>query len=556
MSLFALAWWFTGFFALLALKIATLGSEIPNGLPWVGQDHRGPFKRSRSYLRSVFGTREMIREGYEKYSKNGRPFVLPNLFTGAEILIPPAQIDWLNEQNEENFSIIDTHKQFIRADYTMLLDQTTIHERIYKDAFRKNLTRRFYELLPPLAEEVEHALIGQAGTDPEEWKLIEGFKFWKRVVVQAVSSIFVGKPLCNDQSYLYYASRFNQNVMLKAGIIGTLPAFLRPILGYLIVCTDKYYHARCADITSPTIRERLNRHVEIASGKAKEVGTQPNDLLTWACADAVQAAQSGNAAKFSLDFLTRRLSLMNFTSTHSTGLNLNSMLVDILFASKEHGEKGLDGPTLMERVRIEIEDAYRIYCQTKDQNPNAGEVFLESLPTMEACFKETLRLRGFVSRIAMKTTTARGSQISVPTVGVVPRGIKIGVPVWGIHHDGEIYKNPFEWTADRWLDNGPMQRMPVGGGGTHEMYRSYIPFGYKATVCPGRFFAVNVIKLIASHVLLHYDIELPPNAERSGHQWWGTSISYGTEAKYLIRRRQGTSVSPKTEFASWWHKTV
>lgn len=55
-----------GFFAFLAYKISTLGSEIPDGIPWVGQDHQGPFKRTRSYLRSVFYTREMIREGYEK----------------------------------------------------------------------------------------------------------------------------------------------------------------------------------------------------------------------------------------------------------------------------------------------------------------------------------------------------------------------------------------------------------------------------------------------------------------------------------------------------------
>ncbi|KAF3018972.1 hypothetical protein E8E14_012264 [Neopestalotiopsis sp. 37M] len=437
----------------------------------------------------------------------------------------------------------------------MLLDQTTIHERIYREAFRKNLTRRFFELLSPLAEEVEHALDGQAGFDHEEWKLIEGFKFWKRVVVQSVSSIFVGKPLCNDPSYLYYASSFNQNVMLKAGIIGTLPSFLRPVFGYLIVLTDKYYHARCASITGPTIKERLRHQVELASGKAEIDVSQPNNLLTWSCADAVKAAQSGNAAKFSLDFLTRRLSLMNFTSTHSTGLNLNSMSLDLLFSAKEHAEQGLGGPSLMDRVRTEVETAYQTYCQTRDQNPHAGQVFLESLPTMEACFKETLRLRGFVSRIAMKTTTARGSQISVPTVGVIPRGIKVGIPVWGLHHDEEVYENPFQWSAERWLDNGPMQSMPVGGGGSHEMYRSYIPFGYKATVW---FFAVNVIKLIAAHVILHYDLRLPPGAERSRHLWWGTSISYGTDAKYLIRRRQYTIVTPPSAESpgGWWDHSL
>lgn len=80
--------------AYFVYKLIRCGSEIPSHLPWVGQDVKGPFKRTRSYLRSIFGTKAMLDEGYEKYSRHGQAFVLPNLFTGAEILLPPSYFDW------------------------------------------------------------------------------------------------------------------------------------------------------------------------------------------------------------------------------------------------------------------------------------------------------------------------------------------------------------------------------------------------------------------------------------------------------------------------------
>lgn len=83
-----------GLVLFLIYKAFVCGSEIPNDLPWVGQDVKGPFKRSRSYIRSIFGTKGMLEEGYNKYSRNEQAFVLPNMFTGAEILLPPSQIDW------------------------------------------------------------------------------------------------------------------------------------------------------------------------------------------------------------------------------------------------------------------------------------------------------------------------------------------------------------------------------------------------------------------------------------------------------------------------------
>lgn len=101
-------------------------------------------------------------------------------------------------------------------------------ERVFQNAIKKNLTRGLEGLLPTLAEEVGVAVDRRAGLDTTEWKTVDGFKFWKMIMVQTVSSIYVGKPLCRDDRYLDAASRFNQMVIFNAGLIGAVPKLLRP----------------------------------------------------------------------------------------------------------------------------------------------------------------------------------------------------------------------------------------------------------------------------------------------------------------------------------------
>lgn len=133
----------------------------------------------------------------------------------------------LHDQPETHFNGLDAHKQFMRGDYT-LLHPLMCSEHVFEDAIKKHLTRGLDNLLPTMAEEVEVAVTKNAGSETKGWKEMDGFRFWKMMMVQTVSSIYVGRPLCRDENYLYHASRFNQMVIFNAGIIGAIPKLLRP----------------------------------------------------------------------------------------------------------------------------------------------------------------------------------------------------------------------------------------------------------------------------------------------------------------------------------------
>ena len=131
----------------------------------------------------------------------------------------------------------------------------------------------------------------------------------------------------------------------------------------------------------------------------------------------------------------------------------------------------------------------------------------------------------------------------------IPKGVRIGVPMYEIHHDKDSYDNPSifnpfrfyrhlgiaEMTSEATAGDGGIaqtsakarlaedsgnaavgdptsetkplavsdqrQTSVVTGGDT------FLGFGYGRHACPGRFFAAHEMKLLLAHLVQHYDVE-------------------------------------------------
>ncbi|KAJ7870478.1 cytochrome P450 [Mycena olivaceomarginata] len=66
----------------------------------------------------------------------------------------------------------------------------------------------------------------------------------------------------------------------------------------------------------------------------------------------------------------------------------------------------------------------------------------------------------------------------------------------------------------------------------------YLSFGLGRHACPGRFFAVNELKLMLAHILENYDVKLE-GPTRPPTEWFGTMAGANQTAKVLFRRRVG-----------------
>ena len=94
------------------------------------------------------------------------------------------------------------------------------------------------------------------------------------------------------------------------------------------------------------------------------------------------------------------------------------------------------------------------------------------------------------------------------------QGTRIVFPAQGIHFDPANYNSPRDFQPWRFAGSGPCD---CPADGTHQVVgrlkadaidEAYLPFGYGEQACPGRFFALKVVKLIVARLLDEYDIKV------------------------------------------------
>ncbi|EEB93346.1 hypothetical protein MPER_08007, partial [Moniliophthora perniciosa FA553] len=66
----------------------------------------------------------------------------------------------------------------------------------------------------------------------------------------------------------------------------------------------------------------------------------------------------------------------------------------------------------------------------------------------------------------------------------------------------------------------------------------YLLFGAGRHACPGRFFAVNELKLLLSHVLVNYDVRFDGEGGVPKDMRFGASRAPNRKAELMFRKRQ------------------
>jgi cytochrome P450 len=129
-----------------------------------------------------------------------------------------------------------------------------------------------------------------------------------------------------------------------------------------------------------------------------------------------------------------------------------------------------------------------------DISPDSIDVIIDHLSELkfsEACIHETLRrLTGpIVIRKVRKSITIDNGM-------VIPAGHLLGLSPYLLHHDPNIYKNPYVFDPDRWknIDNRPGRIFHAFGGGWH--------------ICIGMKMAIAETKIIMNKMATHFDWEI------------------------------------------------
>ena len=83
----------------------------------------------------------------------------------------------------------------------------------------------------------------------------------------------------------------------------------------------------------------------------------------------------------------------------------------------------------------------------------------------------------------------------------IPKDTEVWVNLWALHHDGDLWEEPFEFVPERFLD--------ADGGlvpADHPNRRNVMPFSAGHRVCMGEVFALSRMFLITARILQNFII--------------------------------------------------
>lgn len=158
---------------------------------------------------------------------------------------------------------------------------------------------------------------------------------------------------------------------------------------------------------------------------------------------------------------------------------------------------------------------------------------------LDSALRESMRLWGLVAK-AMSRKVMHPDGVILPSGQHLPSGVTVCVSGWGLHHDEGVYPRSFEFAHDRFMrfTSAETERKTTitGQAAAAETDGHFASWGIGKHACPGRFFAVDLVKIILTHVLINY--EILPLEERPQNMWIEYNVIPPPTAVLSVRRRK------------------
>ncbi|KAF7346950.1 hypothetical protein MVEN_01447400 [Mycena venus] len=386
-----------------------------------------------------------------------------------------------------------------------------IENPYHQHTIRTSLTRNLHARFPDVRDEIACAFEEVLQLDESEWKSLPALHTVMAVVARVSNRLFVGLPLCRNQTYLWNNVQFALDVIRSGQKVALFPNFLRPLVGPFISGKDKSF-AVALQTLGPLVAERL--------AKEKELGPdwpgKPNDLISWLLEDAQDEERTVPA-------LVLRVLSTNFAAIHTSSMAFTQALFDLT-----------THPQHLLPMREEAEHVVA--------NEGWTKAALNSMVKIDSFLRESQRLNGngAVSMIR-KVVSNDGFRFSDGTV--LPKGSFVCAAARAIHYDASNYKNPAEFDGFRFA------RERAEHAATHDLTQDvfkrqmistagdFLPFGTGKHACPGRFFAATELKAMLAHVVINYDLKAEVEGVRPPDNIFGLGISPNPSAKVRFRKR-------------------
>lgn len=244
---------------------------------------------------------------------------------------------------------------------------------------------------------------------------------------------------------------------------------------------------------------------------------------------AVDAQQYAGFADSMLDKRAQRLDAEKETGARTTDLFAHLLRSNLYSAANLRADSSLLIAAGSDAIRLTIAATIfywlknpaileRAVQEIRSSTPSADKVSdatISSLAYVRACVDETMRL--CPPKASSLPREVKQGGIVIDGVNV-PAGMTAGISVYALHHDADIFPNPYTYQPERWLQQPQDRRMQA----------AFCPFLKGPRACPGKTVAYFAVQLALFHLLYRYDIRPA-----------GSTVMGGGRAEmHRLRRRQ------------------
>ncbi|KAI9155716.1 Cytochrome P466 monooxygenase [Paramyrothecium foliicola] len=361
-------------------------------------------------------------------------------------------------------------------------------ERIIRDS----LTRNLDAIQAPMCEEIRcgfDQVFDTKNVADGEWKTINVYDSFQKLLLPVMTRVFFGLSLSRDSSFLKRFENYNLAMGVGTIVIGQLPSLFKSLFVPIFNLPLRYYRQITLNKLVPEVERQLS------GGNA---GSQGESFISQCARVSAKSATLSSAQDPRV--LAEWLMLAGFAAMSSTVIQMSNSLLDILNCDRDLG--------LYNALRSEAESILKTEA---DWNMTAP---FNRLVLYDSVIRESLRCHPILIKgLTKEVVDPKG--LELPDGTHLPKGTWVGVPVVGVHRDERFYPNAMTYDPYRFLRlRHEMEKKAASdkSASTSELDAArpsveYLGFGYGRHACPGRWFAVLMMKTLLAHLTLHYDVE-------------------------------------------------
>ncbi|KAF7523222.1 hypothetical protein G7054_g11845 [Neopestalotiopsis clavispora] len=437
--------------------------------------------------------------------------------TGPKIVLPSRYADEI-----KNHPALDLTKAF-SPDFFVNYPgfeghkQSLHDDKLIQDTVRIKLTQSLGLVTEDLVDETIDSINCQIGQH-SEWSNRNLKDDMMEIVARLSSRVFLGLPLCRNERWLKISKAYTIDTFIVAHLMRLMPSFARPIMYWFIPqgATLRKAVKDAHKLIDPEVQRRIDnvREAQAAGKKPPKVA----DSLGW----MYQVRTKDNT-----DYVAAQLAL-TMAAIHTTTETSSAALLDIC-----------EYPEVADKLRAEIIQVIGEHGWNKTS--------LYKLTLMDSFLKESQRVRPLsISKCALFASTpipysgnsTRGETVvgcmrtwltydfalSVASMNryvdqevtlsdgtVLPKGSRLMVAA--NFKDPQVYSEPEGFDAERFVKKR-QESGQENGWQLATTTSDYTLFGHGQHACPGRFFAINELKILLCHLLLKYEWRFNPEKGR------------------------------------------